>query len=351
MQSVALEAIEQFGKNSLALRDRAVPLSEPIQICQREDGSRIPAGDLDPSEECKLRTIKRPQRWSLMVDAANTEASLDGTNDLASFDYDIFSTIVGLQYAISPQWSVGGSFGYGRANLSNYEYANSTIESDTYAGSLWGTYQPSPDWRITGQLGLMGLDYNSSRSINLPGINRVAEADWNGTAWLATLATDYTWALGDNKDNPNAVKLRPNLFVTYASHHQGRFTETGADSLNLEMHSHTANSLLAGLGMELELPIVLNATNRLIPRFFVGYEHDFMGDTNQEHELKSEFAKLPALGSVDVLGQNRGSDDLDLALSIELETSDSISIFGNVGGSFWSNGSELSYGGGVRVRW
>ena len=103
--------------------------------------------------------------------------------------------------------------------------------------------------------------------------------------------------------------------------------------------------------MELELPIVLNATNRLIPRFFVGYEHDFMGDTNQEHELKSEFAKLPALGSVDVLGQNRGSDDLDLALSIELETSDSISIFGNFGGSFWSNGSELSYGGGVRVRW
>ena len=351
MQSVALEAIEQFGKNSLALTDRAVPLSEPIQICERDDGSRMPAADLDPSEECKLRTIKRPQRWSLMVDAANTEASLDGTNDLASFDYDIFSTIVGLQYAISPQWSVGGSFGYGRANLSNYEYANSRIESDTYAGSIWGTYKPSPDWRITGQLGLMGLDYSSSRAINLPGINRVAEADWNGTAWLATLATDYTWALGDNKDNPNAIKLRPNLFVTYASHHQGRFTETGADSLNLEMHSHTADSLLAGLGMELELPIVLNSTNRIIPRFYVGYEHDFMGDTNQEHELKSEFAKLPALGSVDVLGQNRGSDDLDLALSIELETSDSISIFGNVGGSFWSNGSELSYGGGVRVRW
>ena len=70
--------------------------------------------------------------------------------------------------------------------------------------------------------------------------------------------------------------------------------------------------------MELELPIVLNATNRLIPRFFVGYEHDFMGDTNQEHELKSEFAKLPALGNGRA-GQNRGSDDLDLALSIELE--------------------------------
>ena len=351
MQSVALEAIEQFGKNSLAFRDRAVPLSESVQICQRDDGSRIPAADLDPSEECKLRTIKRPQRWTLMVDAANAEASLDGTNDLASFDYDIFSTIVGLQYAINPQWSVGGSLGYGRANLSNYEYANSTIESDTYAGSLWGTYKPNPDWRITGQLGLMGLDYNSTRSINLPGINRVAEADWNGTAWLATLATDYTWALGDNKDNPNAIKLRPNLFITYANHHQGRFSETGADSLNLELHSHTADSLLAGLGMELELPIVLNASNRLIPRFFVGYEHDFMGDTNQEHELKSEFAKLPALGSVDVLGQNRGSDDLDLALSIELETSDSISIFGNIGGSFWSNGSELSYGGGVRVLW
>ena len=99
------------------------------------------------------------------------------------------------------------------------------------------------------------------------------------------------------KDNSNAIKLRPNLFISYASHHQGRFTETGADLLNLELHSHTADSLLAGLGMELELPFVLNASNRHIPRFFVGYEHDFMGDTNQEHELKTEFAMVPALGS------------------------------------------------------
>ena len=50
-------------------------------------------------------------------------------------------------------------------------------------------------------------------------------------------------------------------------------------------------------------------------------------------------------------GQNRGSDDVDIALSIELEASNSLSIFGNLGGSFWSNGSELNYGGGLRVRW
>ena len=76
-----------------------------------------------------------------------------------------------------------------------------------------------------------------------------------------------------------------------------------------------------------------------------------MGDTSQQHELKSEFANVPELGSVDVKGQNRGSNDVDVALSIELEASNSLSIFGNLGGSFWSNGSELNYGGGLRVRW
>ena len=62
------------------------------------------------------------------------------------------------------------------------------------------------------------------------------------------------------------------------------------------------------------------------------------------------FADVPALGSLDVLGQNRGANDLNVGLSLELETSDQFSLYAGVGGSFWSNGNEINYGGGLRWR-
>ncbi|MFM8260470.1 MAG: hypothetical protein ACKN83_11725, partial [Vulcanococcus sp.] len=48
--------------------------------------------------------------------------------------------------------------------------------------------------------------------------------------------------------------------------------------------------------------------------------------------------------------QNRGANDLNVGLSVELETSDQLSLYAGVGGSFWSNGNELNYGGGLRWR-
>ena len=92
-------------------------------------------------------------------------------------------------------------------------------------------------------------------------------------------------------------------------------------------------------------------TSRLIPRLYVGYEYDFNGDTSEEHQLTASFAEVPALGSTDVLGQNRGANAVDVALSLEYETSDTLSLYGNVGGAFWSNGNEINYGAGLRLRW
>lgn len=351
MQSVALEAIEQFGKNSLALTDRSVPLTHTETFCKTDDGPLIPADSPERPDTCEERTKTVGSRWSLLLDGTNTEATLDGTSDLASLDYNVFSTIYGLQYAFSPEWSAGGAFGYGQANLYNYEYANSRIQSDTYGGSLWGIYRPSANWKFSGLLGYMNLQYDSSRQMNFGGLNRTAEADWDGNAFTAALDAQYNWALNGDNSDPDAIRIKPRTFLSYAVHNQGSFSEFGAQSLNLDVDSHTADSLLWGIGFTLETPIKLNSTNRLIPRLTVGYEYDFMGDANEEHQLNASFSELPALGSVDVLGQNRGANALDVGLSIEIETSDSVSLYAGVGGAFWSNGNELSYGGGLKLRW
>jgi outer membrane autotransporter protein len=197
----------------------------------------------------------------------------------------------------------------------------------------------------------MNLQYDSTRQMTFGGLNRTAEADWEGNGFTAALKAQYNWVLNGDNTDPNAIRLKPKTFLSYAIHNQGSFSESGAQSLNLAVDSHTADSLLWGIGFTLETPIRLNDSNRIIPRFTVGYEHDFMGDANEEHELIASFSELPALGSKDVLGQNRGANALDLGLSIEIETADSVSIYGGVNGGFWSNGTEISYGGGLKYSW
>ncbi len=352
MQSVALEAMEQFRQNSLALSDgdRAIRLFTEAEVCRAEDGSLIPADSSQRPSDCQPRKLSQASRWSLLIDATNTQAGLEGTNDLASLDYNIFQSTYGLQYDASKQWSIGAAFGYGQANLYNYEYANSSISSDTYGGSLWGIYRPSNPWKLTGLIGYTNFQYDSNRNINFGGLDRNATASWSGNGFTTALEAEYDWILSANKADRNAIRLKPNTYVAYSLHSQGDITESGAQSLNLAVDSHTADSLVYGIGFTLETPIQVASSTRLIPRLSVGYEHDFNADTNEEHQLTASFADVPALGSLDVLGQNRGANDLNVALNVELETSDQFSLYAGVGGSFWSNGNELNYGGGLRWR-
>lgn len=352
MQSVALEAMEQFRFNALALSrgDKAIRLFTDAEVCRLDDGTLIPASSEQRPTDCKPRKISQASRWSLLIDATNTQASLNGTNDLASLDYNIFQSTYGLQYDASRQWSIGAAFGYGQANLYNYEYASSTIDSNTYSGGIWGIYRPGDAWKITGLLGYMNLQYDSSRTISFGGINRNAWTNWSGNGFTTAIDVQYDWVLSGNKADRNAVRIKPNTYLSYSLHSQGDITESGADSLNLAINGHTADSLIYGLGLTLETPVQLARSTRLIPRFSIGYEYDFNGDANEEHQLTASFADVPALGSLDVLGQNRGANDLNVGLSVELETSEQFSLYAGVGGSFWSNGNELNYGGGLRWR-
>jgi uncharacterized protein with beta-barrel porin domain len=352
MQSVALEAMEQFRFNALALTnsDKAIRLFTDAELCQLADGTTIPADSAQRPADCKPRKLPQASRWSLLIDATNTQANLDGTNNLASLDYNVFQSTYGLQYDASRQWSVGAAFGYGQANLYNYEYANSTINSNTYSGGAWAIYRPSTPWTITGLVGYMNLQYDSDRSIAFGGLDRNATASWSGNGFTTALQAQYDWILSSDKSDRNAVRFKPNTYLAYSLHSQGDITESGADSLNLAIDGHTADSLVYGIGFTLETPIQLASSTRLIPRLSVGYEYDFNGDANEEHQLTASFADVPALGSLDVLGQNRGANDLNVALNVELEASEQFSLYAGVGGSFWSNGNELNYGGGLRWR-
>ena len=313
------------------------------------------------STNCKTVKVTKKLPWSLVIDGTNTQASLRGTEDLGSLDYNIFQSTYGVEYALSNQFSIGGVFGYGQNNLYNYEFADTRVNSDTYSGGLYGLYKPSEPATIALLGGYSRFNSDSRRPIQFGTINRLAEADWNSNGYTVALTGEYAFTLSKvtesadpkqkEKERRNAILLKPNALVSFAGYSQGLIEESGAQSLNLKLNPHTATSVIFGGGLILQAPIVVSSESRLIPRLGVGYRYDVNGNSDEEHEVTGGFVDLPEAGEIDVYGQNRGSNDVDVSLGLEYEISSSTAIYSNVAGSFWSNGNELTYGGGFRYSW
>ena len=368
--SVGLESMNRFRENALAIAfaDNKISYTktEKVKVCLGENGEEIVVNNLDtvkPAEDagCEIRKVKTKLPWSIVIDGTNTQASLTGTEDLGSLDYNIFQSAYGVEYALSDEFSIGGVFGYGQNNLYNYEFADTRVNSDTYSAGLYGIYKPSEPATIALFGGYSYFDTESRRPIQFASINRLAKADWNSNGYTVALAAEYALSLSKSNDaadpeekeqeSRNAILLKPNALISFASYSQGLIKESGAQSLNLRLDPHTATSVILGTGLVLETPIVLSAESRLIPRLGVGYRYDINGNSDEEHEVTGGFVELPEAGDIDVFGQNRGSNDIDVSLGLEYEISSNTAIYSNVVGSFWSNGTELTYGVGFRYSW
>ena len=369
--SVGLESMNRFRKNALAiaLADNKISYTktERVKVCQDENGKALTtaiSSDQKLSKDetnCAITKVKKTLPWSLVIDGTNTQASLRGTEDLGSLDYNIFQSTYGVEYALNNQFSIGGVFGYGQNNLYNYEFADTRVNSDTYSGGLYGLYKPSEPATIALLGGYSRFNTDSRRPIQFGTINRLAEADWNSNGYTVALTGEYAFTLNKGtgsadpkqkeKESRNAILLKPNALVSFAGYSQGLIEESGAQSLNLKLNPHTATSVIFGGGLVLQAPIVVSSESRLIPRLGVGYRYDLNGNSDEEHEVTGGFVDLPEAGEIDVYGQNRGSNDVDVSLGLEYEISSNTAIYSNVAGSFWSNGNELTYGGGFRYSW
>ena len=120
---------------------------------------------------------------------------------------------------------------------------------------------------------------------------------------------------------------------------------------NLHVDSSNVSSLISGLGVTVEAPLKLSKAIVLTPRIRAAWEHDFLGNDSKDHQINATFANVPEPGSLTVLGQNRGSDQLSLSAALELVVNDRWTFFGGAEWADWSNGTEITYGGGVRYSW
>ena len=140
-------------------------------------------------------------------------------------------------------WGVNGGASV-RHTLASGDLHSDSIKS---AGAFLGVHAflAPPEWGGTYAtlLAKAGLYENrSKRHVDLPGFNATSKADYGSVSWnvFAEAGHDFKWG---------AAAFGPMASLEYAADSHGSFKEHGSGSVDLKVHSDTADSLKLSLGM------------------------------------------------------------------------------------------------------
>ncbi|MCX5716332.1 MAG: autotransporter domain-containing protein, partial [Candidatus Omnitrophica bacterium] len=115
----------------------------------------------------------------------------------------------------------------------------------SYQSCLYGEYEGKKHpYVLDAVLSYGHNDFDSSRSVTAPGINRTASADYRGDQFSSYLEGGY-------KFKTKNFDIIPLLAIDYTHLHLSGMTETGADSLDLNVEAQNYDTLQVGTGLRL----------------------------------------------------------------------------------------------------
>lgn len=282
---------------------------------------------------------------------ANATSSVRGQDGLDSYDAGIFSSAYGIEYQPNDRFTLGAAYGYGTSNLSAMARSNGSVSSKVNSGSLYGVYRPSPAWTLRGLFGYSGFQLDGSRRLSFIGSGSPIAANPSANGLTLALNADVLIPLTGPKAR-TAIVLKPLLGVAWGRYQQGGFQESDRGVLTMNVQGHTSDSLLGTIGAELTTaPMSLNRadTVALTPRLAVAYQVDVLAANRSNTSVTASFTGAPAAGSFPTQGENRGTNTVTVDAGVDLKVAKNASLYASVGYEIFSTGSQLSYGGGLKL--
>ena len=283
-----------------------------------------------------------PRRHGAWLDATWVAGDVDGEDGLSGYDYRTAGVILGYDTAFKHNLSGGVAVGFGQPKLDSYDLADAEIDGDSYFVSTYGTYTRNRV-EIAGLLGYTFGSYDSERRIRFGSIDRTARGDFDGDGVIVSAKAAYFY-------NRGGYDLVPEVGLTYSKVWQDGFVETGADSLNLKIEDADAYSVVSSVGLRMGTMIESGST-QIRPHALVRYEYDWNAGDDNAHDLDSSFAELPGLGSIPMIGQNRGEHGVTVGGGGTIQVTESVDLFADAGYRWNSNGEEYTLGAGLRMSW
>ena len=204
-------------------------------------------------------------RWGTFVDGNGVFANAASTGSVQNYRSQSGGVMVGASYRWSGNLSTGVYAGY-QGLQAEYD-SGRTIDNAVRFG-VFGTYDIE-DFYFNALVGGVYHGYTVNRYINFGGIDRTATGRPGAGEFDLALGTGYDFQAGDLTFGPFTT-----LQYTYLGV-QG-FTETGADSLDLDVSPYNSSSLLYTLGGQAAYNWRASSRVTVTPSIFAGWQHEFL---------------------------------------------------------------------------
>ncbi len=256
-QAAVVAAVAQLAPSSASL---AAPLAG-FQLTQQFGDmlqSRLDTALCNPTAESTTHQAGKPDdqaatcvgndaRGNWWLKGFGSSASQGAQQASPGYDTTMYGTMIGYDVPLGPNTRVGVGLGYASTEIAQQGSASRT-NADSYQASVYAGHRIGV-WFVNGDLSYGWNDYQGSRNIAFPGVNRTATAKYSGQDYTAFASTGFNIPL-------SGFTLTPLASLQYTRVNTDGFGETGAGAIDLKVQSQSNDFLESGLGAKLSREFV-----------------------------------------------------------------------------------------------
>lgn len=244
------------------------------------------------------------------IQGFGSQGDQDDRDGVSGYDADTYGIAVGIDTEkLADDVTVGLSFAYASTDVESDAISNADTDVDSYQLSLYGDIDLDENTFVTGQLGYMWSENDTTRTPGgIAGLTANGSYDSDSVVVGAALGRNYATGHG-------SLVVTPTVSANYMHYSADSYTETGAGGANLTVDSDSLNMFEVGLGVDAKWDIENADGSRLMPSLGLGVRHDLIGD---EFEATNQFAGGGTAFKVE--GADPASTTFDAGLGVKYQS-------------------------------
>jgi len=294
------------------------------------------------AQACEIESCDGTRPLSAWASALGGLGSVLGDSNASTLTYNLGGAAAGIDYRLDPHFLVGIGTGYTHGT----QWVNSFMGqgwSDSVSVAAYGSFTQAGIY-LDALAGYAYFNNQLQRQILIPGLQqRTATGSTGANQFLGQIESGYKLGVYA----PAMASITPFGRLQISSVTQNAFSESGAQSLSLNVAQQTTNSLRTTVGADLASSIGLGNEKKLDLAVRLGWQHEF-ADTGRP--ITAAFAGAPA-NSFTVFGATPARDSAVVGFQATTTIAEATQVYlrydGGVGGGTDNHALNV----GVRFSW
>lgn len=201
-----------------------------------------------------------------------SQGEQDNVANMNGYDTEAYGLMLAYDKPLNNQTRVGFGGGYANSTIDGNHSSGST-DIDSYQITGYLHHAPGP-WFVQAAVTAGVNDYESTRHIVFPGVNRTAKSDYTGQQYSGIVTVGRHYQVNETTITPLASLQASHIRV-------GSYTESGADDANLRIESQDYNFVQSTLGVKAER-VIRSGSSTYSPEVHAKWLHDFNSTTMEQ---------------------------------------------------------------------